>query len=98
MEASIEGDFDRLIQNIREGADGSSSGMLNQMWNINLEDREAEFRDDLRLASGIGAAKAKRKVRQNPLHSAFTLGGDTTRLAFRREDGAASFCPSKCAP
>ena len=98
MEASIEGDFDRLIQNIREGADGSSSGMLNQMWNISLEDREAEFRDDLRLASGIGAAKAKRKVCWNRLYFVSALGHNTIRLALRREDGAASFCPSKCAP
>ena len=62
-EAAIEGDFDRLIKNIRDGADGSSSGMLNRMWNIDLEEREAEFRDDLRMASGIGASKAKKKVR-----------------------------------
>ena len=60
-EAAIEGDFDRLIQNIREAGDGSSAGMLSRMWDMNLEEREAEFRDDLRAASGVG--KTKKRVR-----------------------------------
>ena len=45
--------------------------MLNRMWNINIEEREAEFRDDLRIASGVGAAKAK-KVRSHTIR--FLLG------------------------
>jgi general transcription factor 3C polypeptide 3 (transcription factor C subunit 4) len=51
----------RLVQNIR-GADGSSGamGMLSQMWDFNLEEREAEFKDDLRAASGIGRRKGKK--------------------------------------
>ncbi|RDX56401.1 TPR-like protein [Lentinus brumalis] len=68
-EAAIEGDFDRLIQNIREAGDGSSSGMLNKMWDINLEEREAEFRDDLRAASGVGKSKKKRGRRSGPVLS-----------------------------
>ncbi|RPD58991.1 TPR-like protein [Lentinus tigrinus ALCF2SS1-7] len=68
-EAAIEGDFDRLIQNIREAGDGSSSGMLNKMWDINLEEREAEFRDDLRAASGVGKLKKKRGRRAGPVLS-----------------------------
>ena len=43
VEAAIEGDFDRLIQNIREAGDGSSTGMLTKMWDIDLEEREAEW-------------------------------------------------------
>lgn len=64
-EAAIEGDFDRLIQNIREAGDGSSSGMLNKMWDISLEEREAEFRDDLRAASGVGKLKKKVRLRRS---------------------------------
>lgn len=61
VEAAIEGDFDRLIKNIRGADDGESAGMLSRMWDINLEEREAEFRDDLRIASGVG--RTKKKVR-----------------------------------
>ncbi|KAH9893442.1 TPR-like protein [Cubamyces lactineus] len=64
VEAAIEGDFDRLIQNIREAGDGTSSGMLNQMWDMNLEEREAEFKDDLRAASGVGRSKNKKRGRR----------------------------------
>ena len=39
--------------------------MLNRMWEMNLEEREAEFKDDLRAASGVG--KLKKKVRSRPL-------------------------------
>ncbi|KAI0642215.1 TPR-like protein [Trametes meyenii] len=69
VEAAIEGDFDRLIQNIREAGDGSSSGMLSKMWDMNLEEREAEFKDDLREASGVGKKKAKRGRRRGPVLS-----------------------------
>ncbi|CDO69335.1 hypothetical protein BN946_scf184746.g16 [Trametes cinnabarina] len=69
VEAAIEGDFDRLIQNIREAGDGSSSGMLSKMWDINLEEREAEFKDDLRAASGVGRTKKKRGRRRGPVLS-----------------------------
>ncbi|KAI0629317.1 TPR-like protein [Trametes polyzona] len=69
VEAAIEGDFDRLIQNIREAGDGTSSGMLNKMWDMNLEEREAEFKDDLREASGVGRSKKKRGRRRGPVLS-----------------------------
>ncbi|KAI0820756.1 TPR-like protein [Trametes gibbosa] len=68
-EAAIEGDFDRLIQNIRNASDGSSSGMLNRMWDISLEEREAEFKDDLREASGVGRTKKRRGRRRGPVLS-----------------------------
>jgi general transcription factor 3C polypeptide 3 (transcription factor C subunit 4) len=43
------------VENIR-GADGNSSGagMLSRVWDFNIEERDAEFRDDLRSASGVG--------------------------------------------
>ncbi|KAI0372638.1 TPR-like protein [Pilatotrama ljubarskyi] len=69
VEAAIEGDFDRLIQNIRDAGDGTSSGMLNKMWDMNLEEQEAEFKDDLRAASGVGRAKKKRGRRRGPVLS-----------------------------
>ncbi|EIW58576.1 TPR-like protein [Trametes versicolor FP-101664 SS1] len=69
VETAIEGDFDRLIQNIRDAGDGSSSGMLNKMWDMDLEEREAEFKDDLREASGVGKMKKKRGRRRGPVLS-----------------------------
>lgn len=32
------------------------------MWDINLEEKEAEFRDDLRDASGVGRSRKGKKV------------------------------------
>ncbi|KAH8103816.1 TPR-like protein [Cristinia sonorae] len=58
-----DGDFDRLVRGIRESENGSSSGMLGKAWNINVEAQEAEFRDDLREASGVGKRKGKRGKR-----------------------------------
>ncbi|KAI1783533.1 TPR-like protein [Ganoderma leucocontextum] len=66
VEAAIEGDFDRLIQNIRGTDDGESAGMLSRMWDISLEEREAEFRDDLRMASGVGRTKKRRGRKRGP--------------------------------
>ncbi|EMD31266.1 hypothetical protein CERSUDRAFT_145423 [Gelatoporia subvermispora B] len=60
-EAAIEGDFDRLVQNIREGGAASGPGLLSKDWDFDLEEKEAEFRDDLRAASGVGRAKGKKK-------------------------------------
>ena len=54
--------YSRLVQGIRDSESGSSSGMLGRAWNFNVEAQEAEFRDDLRAASGVG--KRKGKVRQ----------------------------------
>lgn len=51
----------RLIANIR-GVDGpSGSALLSRDWDFNLEEQDAEFRDDLRAASGIG--RSKKRVR-----------------------------------
>ncbi|KZT05046.1 TPR-like protein [Laetiporus sulphureus 93-53] len=64
-EVEIEGDFDRLVQSIRGADGGSSTGILSRMWNVNLEEKEAEFRDDLREASGVGRRKVKKRARRS---------------------------------
>jgi len=49
------------VKNIRQlDGSSSSSNFLAKEWDFNLEEREAEFKDDLRAASGIG--KRRRKV------------------------------------
>lgn len=50
----------RLVQNIRltDGASGSNTG-LGKDWDFNMEEKEAEFREDLRAASGIGRKRRK---------------------------------------
>lgn len=50
----------RLVQNIRLADDLSNVGVLGKEWDLNIEEQEVEFRDDLRAASGIG--KRRRKV------------------------------------
>ncbi|CAK5261855.1 unnamed protein product [Mycena citricolor] len=58
-EMQIEGDFERLVQNIRE--DDNSGGILNRDWDFNVKDQESQFRDDLRGASGVGKTRRKGK-------------------------------------
>ncbi|KAF9269641.1 TPR-like protein [Marasmius fiardii PR-910] len=53
----IEGDFDRLVRDIRERNENS----LSRDWDITIEDQEDTFRDDLRAASGIGRRKGRKK-------------------------------------
>ncbi|KXN83202.1 Transcription factor tau subunit sfc4 [Leucoagaricus sp. SymC.cos] len=65
----IEGDFDRLIQTIRQNEGSSNSGMLSRDWDINIAEREAEFRDDLRAASGIGKRRRKKGRSAGPVLS-----------------------------
>jgi hypothetical protein len=51
--------YSRLVENIR-GKEGSpGSGMLSRVWDLNMEEMDAEFRDDLREASGIGRKRRK---------------------------------------
>lgn len=47
-----------LVQQIRH-SDGSSTGILTKAWDFN--EREAEFRDDLRQASGVGKRRGRTK-------------------------------------
>ncbi|KAF7979955.1 hypothetical protein HWV62_40398 [Athelia sp. TMB] len=63
-ENEIEGDFDRLIANIRDSDGASGSEMMTKQWDFTLEDKDAEFRDDLRAASGIGRRRRKTNTRQ----------------------------------
>ncbi|KAK7044646.1 hypothetical protein R3P38DRAFT_2879955 [Favolaschia claudopus] len=59
VEMEIEGDFDRLINNIRM-KEGTSSGLLNKDWDFgSINDQDSQFKDDLRLASGIGKRRKK---------------------------------------
>jgi general transcription factor 3C polypeptide 3 (transcription factor C subunit 4) len=51
----------RLIANIRVTDGASGSSMMTKDWDFNIEEKDAEFRDDLRAASGIG--RKRRKVR-----------------------------------
>jgi general transcription factor 3C polypeptide 3 (transcription factor C subunit 4) len=74
-EMQIEGDFEhallfsrvdlqshsfcsRLINNIRVN-EGTSSGLLSKDWDFNVQDQDAQFKDDLRLASGVGKRRKK---------------------------------------
>ncbi|KAJ7236030.1 hypothetical protein C8J57DRAFT_1377318 [Mycena rebaudengoi] len=56
-EMQIEGDFDRLINNIRAN-EGTSHGLLAKDWDF-ADDQDTQFKDDLRLASGIGLKRRK---------------------------------------
>ncbi|KAJ6611013.1 TPR-like protein [Mycena sp. CBHHK59/15] len=58
VEIQIEGDFDRLINNIRLN-EGTSNGLLAKDWDFNVNDEDAQFKDDLRMASGIGKRRRK---------------------------------------
>lgn len=49
----------RLIVNIRDSDGASGSGMMTKDWDFNIEEKDAEFRDDLRAASGIGRRRRK---------------------------------------
>lgn len=57
----------RLVKKIRlrDGSTSNNTGLLTRDWDIDIEEREAEFKDDLRAASGIG--RRKRKVGINRL-------------------------------
>ncbi|KAK0189733.1 hypothetical protein F5146DRAFT_1103820 [Armillaria mellea] len=64
-EREIEGDFDRLVKNIQR----SDAPGLTKDWDFNIEDRDAEFRDDLRAASGIGRRHKKKGRAAGPVLS-----------------------------
>ncbi|EIN05645.1 TPR-like protein [Punctularia strigosozonata HHB-11173 SS5] len=64
-ETEIDNDFDRLVADIRQldRTSNAPAGVLTKTWDINIEDQDAAFRDDLRLASGIGARRRKGQKR-----------------------------------
>jgi general transcription factor 3C polypeptide 3 (transcription factor C subunit 4) len=47
------------VENIRLVDGPSHTGVLGKEWDFNIEEKEAEFRDDLRAASGIGRKRKK---------------------------------------
>ncbi|KAI9512391.1 TPR-like protein [Russula earlei] len=63
-ELRIQGDFNRLIQNIRLADETSTVGVLGKEWDLNIEEQEMVFRDDLRAASGIGKRRRKHHGRR----------------------------------
>ncbi|KAF9481095.1 TPR-like protein [Pholiota conissans] len=65
VEQEIEGDFDRLVKNIRlrDGSTSTNANLLTKDWDFDIEEREAEFKDDLRAASGIGRKRRKKGPR-----------------------------------
>ncbi|THV03835.1 TPR-like protein [Dendrothele bispora CBS 962.96] len=73
-EKEIEGDFDRLVQDIRQRNDTS----LTKDWDITIQEQDAEFLDDLRAASGIGRRKKKKGRTVGPTlsHQVKALLGD----------------------
>jgi len=54
--------YSRLVQNIRSQDGLSTSSGLVKDWDFNIEERDAEFRDDLREASGVGHRRRKVRV------------------------------------
>ncbi|KAH9476509.1 Transcription factor tau subunit sfc4 [Psilocybe cubensis] len=70
-EQEIEGDFDRLVQNIRlrDGSASSGTSLLSKDWDFDLAERDQEFKDDLREASGIGRKRKKKGRSSGPVLS-----------------------------
>ncbi|CAA7263975.1 unnamed protein product [Cyclocybe aegerita] len=70
-EQAIEGDFDRLVKDIRlrDGSTSTSGSILTKDWDFYIDEREAEFKDDLREASGIGRRRKKRGRATGPVLS-----------------------------
>ncbi|KAF9526180.1 hypothetical protein CPB83DRAFT_896331 [Crepidotus variabilis] len=65
-EKEIEGDFERLVKKIRLQDDSStSSNLLAKDWDFNVEEKDAEFKDDLRAASGVGKRRSRRPGRKS---------------------------------
>jgi general transcription factor 3C polypeptide 3 (transcription factor C subunit 4) len=44
---------------LRDGSASTNASLLTKDWDFNIEEREAEFKDDLRAASGIGKKRKK---------------------------------------
>ena len=64
----------RLVENIRLTDGVSHSGMLGKVWDLSIEENEAEFRDDLRAASGIGRKRKKVNVMSgSTAHNSLTM-------------------------
>ncbi|GJJ15577.1 hypothetical protein Clacol_009855 [Clathrus columnatus] len=64
VENAIEGDFNRLVNNIKKtGAAATSSSI----WDISIEEAEGfDLREELRTASGIGKRKRRYRIKRGP--------------------------------
>ncbi|KAJ6486311.1 hypothetical protein DFH09DRAFT_1265926 [Mycena vulgaris] len=58
METEVDGEFERLVRNIKLNEGPSSAGVLAKEWDFTVHDNIA-YRDDLRAASGIGRRRKK---------------------------------------
>jgi hypothetical protein len=67
----------RLVQKIRLNDNASHAGVLSKVWDFSIEEKEAEFRDDLRAASGIG------RKRKKVTPTVFKFCGSSSILHFR---------------
>ena len=61
--------------------DASTAGVLAKDWDISIEEREAEFRDDLREASGIGRRRKKVGYNSLSIHYLLTAAARASRRA-----------------
>ncbi|KAF6756226.1 hypothetical protein DFP72DRAFT_894942 [Ephemerocybe angulata] len=69
-EQEIEGDFDRIIQGIRGQDAASGAAVLSKDWDFNFAaEKDAEFKDDLREASGVGRKRKKKSRGTGPVLS-----------------------------
>jgi general transcription factor 3C polypeptide 3 (transcription factor C subunit 4) len=61
FQAGILNVCSRLVKKIRlrDGSTSDNTGLLTKDWDFDIEEREAEFKDDLRAASGIGHKRRK---------------------------------------
>ncbi|KAJ6588829.1 hypothetical protein B0H19DRAFT_1248427 [Mycena capillaripes] len=57
VQMQIEGDFEHVPLT------RTSAGLLSKDWDFNVQDQDAQFKDDLRLASGIGKRRRKKGPR-----------------------------------
>ncbi|KAJ6622252.1 hypothetical protein B0H10DRAFT_2014932 [Mycena sp. CBHHK59/15] len=57
-EAELDGDFERLVQNIKLNEDPSSAGILSKEWDFEIHEQDG-FLENLRAASGVGRQRRK---------------------------------------
>lgn len=64
----------RLVKNIRlQDSLPSSANILAKEWDFDIAERDAEFKDDLRAASGIGRNRKKVAILSRRLHTFIDL-------------------------
>lgn len=50
--------YRHLLRDIRDGE--PNTGALSKVWDFDMKDRNAQFKDDLREASGIGKRRGRK--------------------------------------